>query len=388
MEESQRNSTDDNVKTAVVQSPIIMKIDGPEETNDKESEENDKNTETLKADEFKMCSPTFRPTLPLSNNPFASPQNKISKGILKPAQFNIKTNNTTSTPFVLKPSQLNPFKNSSDKTNSEKSDNSDTRVNGDMPKFVPLVVPEKSTQKVTETKPQPVETKISSNSFVFGQNLKERVAETENKEESKASTSLGANGTSEMLFSSAIKSELKADPTDSSKEKEMKSLSESAKEYEESRANKRKYEEVEVITGEENEINILSISCKLFSFNKSSSNWLELGRGTLRLNDLNGYNFVKNCALGSRLVFRTSGSLRVLLNTKIWAEMVVEKANEKSIRVTALDASGEIKVFLLMSNIEDSNRLYSHLQTRLEREIAAQKRKKTEPSSDSPTKTD
>ncbi|CAG9837562.1 unnamed protein product [Diabrotica balteata] len=115
-----------------------------------------------------MCSPMFRHTLPLSNNPFASPQNKISKGILKAAQFNIKTNNTTSTPFVLKPSQLNPVKNSSNKTNSKKSVNNYTRVNGDMP----MVVPRKLTQKVAETIPQHVKTKISSNSFVFGQNLK------------------------------------------------------------------------------------------------------------------------------------------------------------------------------------------------------------------------
>lgn len=33
---------------------------------------------------------------------------------------------------------------------------------------------------------------------------------------------------------------------------------------------------------------------------------------------------------------------------KIWAEMTVDKASEKSIRLTALDAHGEVKVFLIM----------------------------------------
>lgn len=353
-----------------------MKIDAPEESNDKETEENDKNMQKLKDGEFKMCSPSLKPSL-LSSNPFASSQNKISRGILKPPQFNVNSNNVTSTPLILKPSLLNPFsKNSSVKVNnSEQIENSDTKINGETLKFVPLVVPDKTVHIVADSKAQSLDPKVSSSSFVFGENLKDRVIAAENQE-LKASTSLESNGSSNMLFSSAIKTELK-DPGDSvSKDKDTKSLSESAKEYEESRAIKRKYEEVEVVTGEENETNILSISCKLFSFNKASSNWLELGRGTLRLNDLcSEYDFDN---LGSRLVFRTSGSLRVVLNTQIWPEMVVEKANEKSIRITALDANGEIKVFLVMSNIEDSNRLYTHLQNRLEKEIAAQKRKKTD----------
>ncbi|XP_056635701.1 ran-binding protein 3 isoform X2 [Diorhabda carinulata] len=372
MEDSHKNSTEDNRRPGVLQPPIIMKIDGPEESNDKETEENDKNMQKLKDGEFKMCSPSLKPSL-LSSNPFASSQNKVSRGILKPPQFNINSNNVT--PPILKPSLLNPFsKNSSVKVNnSEQIENSDTKVNGEMLKFVPLVVPDKTIHN--DSKTQSLDPKVSSSSFVFGENLKERVIAAENQE-LKASTSVESNGTSNMLFSSAIKTELKDRGDSLTKDKDTKSLSESAKEYEESRAVKRKYEEVEVITGEENETNILNISCKLFSFNKVSSNWLELGRGTLRLNDLCGDYSLGY--LGSRLVFRTFGSLRVVLNTKIWPEMVVDKASEKSIRITAVDVNGEIKVFLVMSNIEDTNKLYTHLQNRLEKEIAAQKRKKND----------
>lgn len=45
-------------------------------------------------------------------------------------------------------------------------------------------------------------------------------------------------------------------------------------------------------------------------------------------------------------VARTQGSLRVVLNTKIWAGMSVDRPNSKSVRLTVLD--GEVvRVFLV-----------------------------------------
>lgn len=283
-----------------------------------------------KLDDFKMCSPSFRPSVPPTSNPFTLTQAKISRGILKPPQLNVNNVSASSNkPFVLKPSQLNPFgkgSDTSDKTNGENGDKTQNIVNGEAPKFVPLVVSESKKSEISPststTKQTPSTAPTAANSsFVFGQNLQERVVTNEtNPDESKASTS-DSNGTDEnekatdMLFSSVIKNEVKSD--NAGRDKETKTLSESAREYEESRANKRKYEEVEVITGEENENNILNISCKLFSFDKtvssSGSSYIERGRGTLRLNDFQ----VDDDHIGSRIVFRTSGSLRVILNTKV-----------------------------------------------------------------------
>ena len=49
------------------------------------------------------------------------------------------------------------------------------------------------------------------------------------------------------------------------------------------------------------------------------------------------------------LVMRTQGSLRVVLNTKIWAAMTVERASQKSIRITAVDSDdGSVRVYLIM----------------------------------------
>ncbi|KAF7279146.1 ran-binding protein 3 [Rhynchophorus ferrugineus] len=348
---------------------VIMKVEAP--TGDRGEKQDSANDVTGEEEEFKVCSPS-NVVKSTSTNPFASSDStKLSKSILKPSQLVVKTTSPIPGKPVIKQSSFNPFIKVSPEN---KSDTSDKNQNNGEVKFVPLIKSDSQNSKpVVEVKPAnpaPIPAPVAAPTFVFGQNLQDRVIGSEGKSpEPTPSTSLSSNGTSDMLFSAAIKSEGK---TDIVKEKESKSLTESAREYEESRANKRKYEEVEVRTGEEDETNILSISCKLFTFDKVTSNWQERGRGTLRLNDFEN----TDGHIGSRLVFRTTGSLRVILNTKIWAEMTVDKANEKSIRLTALDSNGEIKVFLIMSSKEDSKHLYTHLQQRLEKEVSVQKRKK------------
>ena len=47
-------------------------------------------------------------------------------------------------------------------------------------------------------------------------------------------------------------------------------------------------------------------------------------------------------------VMRTQGSLRVVLNTKLWPSMTLEKGNEKSLRITAMDSENNIKIYLIM----------------------------------------
>lgn len=52
-----------------------------------------------------------------------------------------------------------------------------------------------------------------------------------------------------------------------------KTLSDSARELEEARAAKRKYDEVTVVTGEEDEQNALQVYGKLFTFDKVQGEW-------------------------------------------------------------------------------------------------------------------
>ncbi|NXQ31853.1 RANB3 protein, partial [Alaudala cheleensis] len=192
----------------------------------------------------------------------------------------------------------------------------------------------------------------SSNKFVFGQNMSERVlsppksneGSTENNKEN-AATESGSESSSQ-----------EATP-------EKESLAESAAAYTKATARKCLLAKVEVITGEEAESNVLQIQCKLFVFDKSSQSWVERGRGLLRLNDMASTD---DGTLQSRLVMRTQGSLRLILNTKLWAQMQIDKASEKSIRITAMDTEDQgVKVFLISASSKDTGQLYAALHHRI-----------------------
>ncbi|EMP30285.1 Ran-binding protein 3-like protein [Chelonia mydas] len=140
-------------------------------------------------------------------------------------------------------------------------------------------------------------------------------------------------------------------------------LIESAAAYISKPAQKYLLDKVEVITGEEAEHNVLQISCKLFVFNKLSLSWSERGRGSLRLNDTSSN---KHGTLHSRLVMRNQGSLRLILNTKLWTQMAIERVNRKSLCITATDLEDHsVKVFLIQASSKDTEYLYAAIHHRL-----------------------
>ncbi|XP_074059904.1 ran-binding protein 3 isoform X9 [Macrotis lagotis] len=195
-------------------------------------------------------------------------------------------------------------------------------------------------------------TDSSSNKFVFGQNMSERVLSPPKSSES----SIDASKDNTAAESGSESSSLEATP-------EKESLAESAAAYTKATARKCLLEKVEVITGEEAESNVLQIQCKLFVFDKTSQSWVERGRGLLRLNDMASTD---DGTLQSRLVMRTQGSLRLILNTKLWAQMQIDKASEKSIRITAMDTEDQgVKVFLISASSKDTGQLYAALHHRI-----------------------
>ncbi|NWY56466.1 RNB3L protein, partial [Chionis minor] len=122
-------------------------------------------------------------------------------------------------------------------------------------------------------------------------------------------------------------------------------------------------DKVEVITGEEAEQNVLQINCKLFVFNKLSLTWTERGRGSLRLNDTSS---TKCGMLQSRLIMRNQGSLRLILNTRLWDQMVIQRANRKSLCFTATDQEDHsVQVFLIQASSKDTGYLYAAIHHRL-----------------------
>ncbi|NWZ00596.1 RANB3 protein, partial [Loxia curvirostra] len=192
----------------------------------------------------------------------------------------------------------------------------------------------------------------SSNKFVFGQNMSERVLSPPKSNEGSAESHKENTATE----SGSESSSQEATP-------EKESLAESAAAYTKATARKCLLAKVEVITGEEAESNVLQIQCKLFVFDKSSQSWVERGRGLLRLNDMASTD---DGTLQSRLVMRTQGSLRLILNTKLWAQMQIDKASEKSIRITAMDTEDQgVKVFLISASSKDTGQLYAALHHRI-----------------------
>ncbi|KAM9687561.1 ran-binding protein 3 isoform 1-T1 [Trichechus inunguis] len=192
----------------------------------------------------------------------------------------------------------------------------------------------------------------SSNKFVFGQNMSARVLSPPKLNE----VSSDANRENTAAESRSESSSQEATP-------EKESLAESAAAYTKATARKCLLEKVEVITGEEAESNVLQIQCKLFVFDKASQSWVERGRGLLRLNDMASAD---DGTLQSRLVMRTQGSLRLILNTKLWAQMQIDKASEKSVRVTATDTEDQgVKVFLISASSKDTGQLYAALHHRI-----------------------
>ncbi|XP_037537768.1 ran-binding protein 3b isoform X2 [Nematolebias whitei] len=192
--------------------------------------------------------------------------------------------------------------------------------------------------------------------FVFGQNMSERVlsppkGETlieENKDTSAASASEPSS--QEATPEKAVNNV-------------SESLAESAAAYTKATAKKCILEKVDVKTGEESESNVLQMQCKLYVFEKTAQSWIERGRGLLRLNDMAS---TEDGTLHSRLVMRTQGSLRLILNTKLWPQMQVDKASEKSVRITAMDTEDQgVKVFLISGSSKDVGQLAAALHHRI-----------------------
>ncbi|XP_068630354.1 ran-binding protein 3-like [Battus philenor] len=295
------------------------------------------------------------------------------------------SSNKSCNPFgsVLRPPQLKPtsnpfYKHSEipDEVDTEKSvpENvdrlQDKKDETDQPKFVPLGSAG-GTSRSANPVPTPAQptTATSSTGFVFGQNLSERVvmAESVNNGEASSDDHSNSNGTTELLFTTAAAS-VKENNQDEAgpSEKGGEGLAAAAAEYERSHTRPPPLTSNCTMTGEEDEINVLQITCRLFAW--ESGSWRERGRGVLRLNDAASGSCSGGSGAtgsGSRLVVRVAGSLRVVLNTKLWPDMVVERAGAKSLRITAVDPQLQIKLYLIMGAPCDIVHLYRALMARV-----------------------
>ncbi|XP_008579642.1 PREDICTED: ran-binding protein 3-like [Galeopterus variegatus] len=210
---------------------------------------------------------------------------------------------------------------------------------------------------------QPNEDKYSfkscSSNFVFGENMVERVLGTQKLTQIQLENDSYAK---EKPFKPTLKFSINS-PNSRTDSIKNTSPVESAAAFSSQPPQKCLLEKIDVITGEEAEHNVLKINCKLFIFNKTTQSWTERGRGTLRLNDTAS----SNCGtLQSRLIMRNQGSLRLILNSKLWAQMKIQRANHKNLQITATDLEDcSIKVFLIQATAKDTGYLYTAIHHRL-----------------------
>lgn len=85
----------------------------------------------------------------------------------------------------------------------------------------------------------------------------------------------------------------------------------------------------DAITGEEDEETIFQGDFKLFTWDIATSNWIERGRGQLKLND-----YLDTANKRSRLIMRVSGTLKIVLNVAIKSTFKILANTRSSIRFT------------------------------------------------------
>ncbi|XP_069128179.1 ran-binding protein 3-like [Argopecten irradians] len=189
----------------------------------------------------------------------------------------------------------------------------------------------------------------SDGGFVFGTNLAERVMKAEGSDKKADQNQLESDDESELSKSTGLE--------------KARTLEESAREFQAKHERRLEYKEVEVKTGEEDESNVLQSTGKLFVFDGHNQTWIERGRGLLRINDQSSSG---SSEFQSRLVMRTQGSLRVILNTKIWPGMTIERASQKSLRITATDGEDGVRVFLIITSPKDCENILRAVDWRIQ----------------------
>lgn len=155
-----------------------------------------------------------------------------------------------------------------------------------------------SVMKGSGLKPLSSEDKSNEVVHVFGQNLEERVVTKDNEDQLPS-----------ISFDIVSNNQIPRDREDK-EEDDIQSI------------RKRKFD---AITGEEDEVTVFQGDFKLFSWDLASSNWVEKGRGQLKLNDSMDQDKKR-----SRLIMRVGGTLRIILNVAIKRSYFRVLANSKT----------------------------------------------------------
>ncbi|EYC41849.1 hypothetical protein Y032_0553g3358 [Ancylostoma ceylanicum] len=193
---------------------------------------------------------------------------------------------------------------------------------------------EKKERQEREGKGQPM--------FVFGSKISDRVIQEAAAASSNGNAHAGGDSddskpkTAEELFKTAAQQDKPQEQHDFIAE--AKEAAEKKKEND-----KPSTSIVAVMTGEENDINIFQTACKLHSFDKEKKTWVERGLSQIRINQRNEDGEVHH-----RIVARTTGNHRVVINSKVHADMLFERVDAKRLKISATSPdSNAMQIFLV-----------------------------------------
>ncbi|KAF9971865.1 hypothetical protein BGZ73_005101 [Actinomortierella ambigua] len=122
-------------------------------------------------------------------------------------------------------------------------------------------------------------------------------------------------------------------------------------------------EQIDVVTGEEDEMTLFQTKGRLFADAEKSQSWKERGKGTFKVN-VNRENTKQ-----ARLVMRTDGALRLILNIAVFPQMVPLITGEKYVRFVGIEDKKPIAFLLKVKDAETAQ----YTVTSIERAQARQK---------------
>ncbi|KAG0286872.1 hypothetical protein BGZ96_009097 [Linnemannia gamsii] len=122
-------------------------------------------------------------------------------------------------------------------------------------------------------------------------------------------------------------------------------------------------DQIDVQTGEENEMTIFQTKGKLYADAEKSHTWKERGKGTFKI------NVGRRDTKVARLVMRTDGVLRLILNISIFPEMNVTITGDKYICFTGVEEGAPLSFLLKVKDAETAEEVVQNINRAAERQV-------------------
>lgn len=179
-------------------------------------------------------------------------------------------------------------------------------------------------------------------SFVFGSKISDRVLKESStvhengNHKAEESDEASKTRTAEELFKTAAQQNKQREDFDFPSE--AQETSEKKKEHDRPSTSV-----ITVTTGEENDVSIFQTACKLHSFDTEGKRWVERGLANIKINRQD-----ENGEVHHRIVARTTGNHRVVINSKVHADMLFERVDPKRLKISATTPdSNTMQIFLV-----------------------------------------